>query len=148
MKKFIALAIVLATITTTAFSRTNDDVNQQILSSFKKDYTSATEVKWEAKKDFMRATFRIDGQLMYAYYSKNGERVAVTRTLQLAQLPITLSASLKERLHNDEYWVADLFEMVSKGETDYYATLRSSTRTIVLKADGLTAWQVFKKTKR
>jgi hypothetical protein len=146
MKKLMMLALVLTTIAGTAFSRNPTDVNARVLKTFNSDFTRAENVTWEAKKDFYKATFSNAGQIMFAYYNEDGEQIAVTRNLKVSQLPITLSSSI----HKDfkQYWLTDLFEVAAKGETAYYATIQDAKHVIVLKADGTTAWRVFKKDKK
>lgn len=146
MKKIIMLALVLTTIAGTAFSRNTDAVNQKVLTSFSKSFKNAEEVKWEVRKDLYRVTFKISGQTMFAYYKEDGEQIALTRNISVAQLPLTLASDLKNSY--DQYWLTDLFEVAANNETAYYATIQSSTHITILKADGANGWFVFKKEKR
>ncbi len=83
---------------------------------------------------------------MFAYYKPNGEHMALTRNIESNQLPINLSAALKDKF--DEYWLTDLFEVSAEEENAYYATISNATHVVVLKSQGTNGWVVFKKEKR
>jgi hypothetical protein len=146
MKKIIILSLMLTTIISTSFARDSDNINKQVMTSFTKAYSHATDVKWETQKDFIKATFTQDGQTFFAYYKQNGDLIAITRNMAVLNLPINLSSALKNKLHND-YWLTALFEVASNGETAYYATITNADYSVILKADG-SEWVVFKKEKR
>jgi hypothetical protein len=146
MKKIIISALMLIIITGTAFSRDKDVISNEVLSSFNKTFNNAKEVKWEAQKDFVKVTFVIDGQTMFAYYNANGEQMALTRNIPTSQLPINLGSSLRERF--TESWLTSLFEFSGEGTTVYYATIQDATHITVLKSDGTSNWIVYKKDKR
>lgn len=146
MKKIMMLALVLTTLAGTAFSRNPNEVNARVLKTFSSDFLHAENVTWEAKKDFCKATFTINGQTMFAYYNENGDQLAVTRNLLVAQLPINLASGLQKDFK--EYWLTDLFEVAANGETAYYATIQSARHIVVLRADGASEWRVFKKDKK
>jgi len=147
MKQVIMLALVLTSIITSAFANNTDAINQKVLNSFSKNFAKAEDVKWEIRKDLYKATFKIYGQVMFAYYSEAGQQVAVSRNISISQLPIDLASELQS-LYNKEYWLTDLFEVSANGETAYYATVENSTHVSILKADGVSAWMVFKKDKK
>lgn len=147
MKKSILMwAMMLTMGFTSAFANNEENVNQKAVSAFKKDFTSAQDVKWEANKDFSKATFKINDQVMFAYYSQTGELMAVTRNILSSQLPINLLANLKKNF--GAYWISDLFEISSSSDASYYVTLQNGDQTLVLKSNGITAWEVYKKEKK
>jgi hypothetical protein len=88
----------------------------------------------------------MNDQVMFAYYSKNGDLVAATRNILSSQLPINLQADLKKG--RNEYWISDLFEMAANSTTTYYVTLQNADQSIVLKSNGAEGWEVFKKEKK
>jgi hypothetical protein len=146
MKKIIISALMLVTITGTAFSRNHDGISNQVLTAFNKSFNNAKEVKWEAEKDFVKVSFVIDGQSMFAYYTSNGEQMAITRNIPSTQLPLSLGTALKERFKDS--WLTSLFEVSNEGATTYYATILGATYSTVLKADAASGWIVYKKDKR
>lgn len=146
MKKIIMLALVLTTIVTASFSRNMDAVNQKVLSSFSKSFHNAEDVRWEVRKEMYKVAFKINGQIMFAYYNPDGEQIALTRNILPEQLPLNLAVELKS-MYN-QYWLTDLFEVALQDETSYYATIENATHITVLKADGTIGWMVFSKEKR
>jgi hypothetical protein len=146
MKQIILSALMLVTIATTAFSKGDDGINKRVFGSFYKSFHNAKEVKWDTHKELVKVSFVLDGQKMFAYYKQDGEQVAITRNLQVNQLPYALGSTLKEKLSNK--WLTELFEVSSNGETTYYATLVDVSHVTIFKADASGSWSVFKKEKR
>ena len=147
MKKSILMwAMMLTMGLTSAFANNGETINQRAVSSFKKDFTNAQDVKWEISKDFVKATFTINGQVMFAYYSQTGDRMAVTRNILSNQLPINLLTNLKKSYGT--YWISDLFEVSNSTDASYYVTLQSSDHTVVLKSNGISGWDVYSKEKK
>jgi hypothetical protein len=145
MKQIIMIALVLSTIATTAFSNTPDEgVNKKVLTSFSRAFSTAQNVNWEIKQQLYKATFKLNGQTIFAYYNGEGQQVAVTRNIAVSQLPLNLASALQGGYN--EYWLTDLFEVSTNGETAYYATVE--TPTTILKADGTSGWVIFKKDKK
>ena len=147
MKKIMLVwALVLTVGIGSSFALPTENVSQQAINAFKKDFASAQDVSWEINKETAKATFNLGGQVMFAYYSKVGELLAVTRNIVSSQLPINLIADLKKGYN--EYWISDLFEMAANDNTSYYVTLQSGDQTVVLKSNGATGWEVFQKIKK
>jgi hypothetical protein len=140
------LALVLTTLATTAFSNYSDNVNPQAVNEFNRTYANAQNAKWESLGSYLKVTFNMDGQQMFAYYRENGEQFAVTRNILSTQLPISLATALKAKC--DTQWLTELFEISANGETSYFATLYSADQITVLKANSSGNWSVFKKAKR
>ena len=145
-KLFLSIATMLM-MGVSAFAANNDEViNQQVLRTFKKDFATASNIKWEQKDTYTRATFSLNGQVLFAYYNTNGDLQAVVRNIVSDQLPITLLSDLKKDY--SEYWITDLFEIASDDQTNYYITLENSEKKIVLKSQGTNFWNVFSKEKK
>src|ERR1700754_209046 len=145
-KLFLSIATMLM-MGFSAFASNNDEVvNQQALRSFKKEFASASNIVWEQKDTYTRATFSLNGQVLFAYYNTNGDLQAVVRNIVSDQLPISLLSELKKDY--SDYWISDLFEMATDDQTTYYVTLENSEKKIVLKSQGTNFWGVFSKEKK
>lgn len=127
-----------------SFAHTGE-INENILRSFNNQFAGAQDVNWEEGKSISKVTFRLNGQVMFAYYREQGELVAVTRNIISSQLPITLLADLKKNYQ--DFWITDLFEISADDNTSYYITLQSADQMLVLKSSGMQGWQMFKKIK-
>lgn len=145
MKRFIMLALVLTFITGTSFS--NEIIgNPKVLTSFNKKFHKAQDVKWEVRKDLFRAQFKLNGQVIFAYFNASGEQVAVSRNITIYQLPINLATDLQEGFN--QYWLTELFEINTDGNTTYYATIESATHITQLKAESGYNWVVSRKDRK
>lgn len=136
----------MITVGTTAFAKDEETVNQQVLNSFKKEFVNAKDVMWQNSRDYVKATFTLNDQVLFAYYTPGGELLAITRNISSDKLPISLLTSLKKN-YND-YWITDLFEVVASGTGTYYVTVQNADVEVILKSDDFGGWDVFKKTKR
>jgi hypothetical protein len=147
MKKqiIIGLFLLIAGISNT-FANGEENVNAQVINSFRKDFTHAQNVQWSNGKDFVKATFTLNEHVVYAYYSDKGELLGVTRNIVSSQLPMNLLTDVKKNY--SQYWIADLFEMAANHETTYYITLESEGHKVILKSNGTNGWEVFKKEKK
>ena len=145
-KQILTLSLAVLVAFSSAFANGKEGVSQKAVESFSKEFVNAKNVQWESGKEFNRATFELNQQVMFAYYSADGDLLAVSRNITSNQLPIRLSADLKKQYGN--FWISDLFEMASNNETSYYVTLESADQTIVLKAVGANAWELYKKEKK
>jgi hypothetical protein len=145
-KTILALAVILTTGLTSAFANKGEDVNQRAISSFSKDFLSAKNVSWQQQKDYAKATFSLNNQIMYAYYNQEGELLAVIRNVLSDQLPIQLLTEIKNNYAN--FWISELFEMATEDQTTYYVTIENGTERIVLKSDDLAQWKIYKKEKK
>ena len=147
MKNKILIGVfVFITGISSAFANGREDVNDKIVKTFQKEFAGAQNVQWITTKEFVRATFTLNEQVVYAYYSPDGNLLGATRNIVSGQLPINLLTDLKKN-HND-YWITDLFEMASNNENIYYITLENSDHKLVLKSNGTTGWEMFKKERK
>jgi hypothetical protein len=142
-KRILICAMLLVATISFSFAKTTDDINTKVTSSFKKDFVNAHDTRWENGSDFIKATFTLNDEIVHAYYSQDGDLLAVTRNILSDKLPITQLLSLKKNY--SAYWISDLFEMYSNGETAYYLTVENADQKIVLKSDNTNGWSVYSK---
>ncbi|MDP4264707.1 MAG: hypothetical protein Q8941_19425 [Bacteroidota bacterium] len=141
MKKIIiTLAIGLSTLCSFAGEGT---VSSKVLDAFKTEFGSAKEVAWTEGSNFYKASFIFNDQHVSAFYSAEGELMAVTRYISSLDLPISLQADLKKGYN--QYWISDLFEMSNNDTTSYYITLENADTKIILKATAGEKWSVYRK---
>lgn len=147
MKNKILIGVfVLVTGISSAFANGHEEVNQRVVNAFQKEFAGAQNVEWATSKEFVKATFTLNEQIVYAYYGQDGRLLGVTRNIVSGQLPINLLTDLKKNYNN--YWITDLFEMANNNENGYYVTLESSDHKVVLKSSGTNGWEVFSKEKK
>ncbi len=145
-KTFLAIALILSAGISVSLANDNDNITKSVRSSFTHDFRSAKNIQWEKEKDFSKATFNINDQIMFAYYDPSGMLVAVARNITSDNLPINLQVDLKNNY--SDYWISDLFETAAHGQTHYYVTLENADQKLILNATDSNEWSVYKKTKK
>ena len=146
MKKALLILAISFGVVSASFANNDESVNARAEQSFKKEFAQAKDVKWQKSGEMAKATFSLNDRILFAYYSQDGELVAITRNITTDQLPITLLNSLKKNY--SDFWITDLFEMVSGGQTSYYITVENADSKVVLKSDDFADWTNFKKEKK
>ncbi|MES1159355.1 MAG: hypothetical protein ABUM51_01225 [Bacteroidota bacterium] len=146
MKKVILSLATVLMIGISAFASKNDEVNQLAVSNFNKEFINAKNIVWEQKQDYLKVTFSMNEQVLFAYYNNNGDLQAIVRNIVSTQLPINLLTDLKKDYSG--FWISDLFEIASDDQTSYYVTLENADKKIVLRSNGAASWDVYAKTKK
>lgn len=147
MKKAILICMLSMVVAiSSAFANKAEGVNDRILNNFKKEFVQARDISWEVNKEFVKATFSLNDQVLYAYYTPTGERIALIRNLRTNQIPMHLVNRLKKSF--SDYWVTDLFEIAGSDETAYYVTVENADMKITLKSVGTTDWTTYKKVEK
>ena len=141
MKKImIALVILITVMRTTAFA--NEIVKQEVLNAFKIEYSSAKDVIWTVGENYYKASFTMNDQKLFAFYTIDGEFLALTRYVSSLELPENIQNSLRKQFK--EKWVTDLFEVANSEGTMYYATLENAdTKIILMSGTGL--WTLYRR---
>jgi hypothetical protein len=142
-KTILILTVVMTGFASLSFARPSHRENSPAQESFKTEFSQAREVSWEAHPGFLKASFVVDGQFLYAYYTKTGDLIAVSRNISTNQLTMNARRELKKNF--SDYWITDLFEISSNDETTYYVTLENADQKIVLKSSGPDQWEVYQK---
>ena len=147
-KKIAGLALLAVIMTTTTFAKNIDDknVNQKVLTAFNEKFVKASDIKWNTKQNFIEATFKMNDQFMFAYFSESGELLGISRNILVNQLPLNLQAEVKKNYSSS--WVTEMFEIAKENETSYYVTLETADQKVSLKSADGNSWTVFKKTKK
>ena len=147
MKKIIlSIAIALFGLSSTSFAYDSGNVNKQALKTFNREFSTAREIVWGTDGRYSRASFNMNGQVLAAWFNEGGDLVAVTRNITADQLPMNLYTDLKKNFGS--YWISDLFELASNGESMYYLTIENADYKIVLKSVDTNYWEVFEKTRK
>jgi len=139
----LALSLILGTA---SFGNNEETINQKASESVKKEYAQAKDVSWQKAGEMVKATFTLNDRVLFAYYSESGDLIAITRNITTDQLPISLQTSMRKNYSG--YWVSDLFEMVSGGQTNYYITLENADHKVVLKSEDFGSWSTYRKEKK
>jgi len=147
MKKLIT-AVVLSTVllVNAAFANKTENVSYKVENAFNTEFNRAKEVSWQKTDNFYRASFKMNDEVMTAYFTPDGELMGVIRNLLSTQLPINLQTSLKKEY--DGYWITELFECAKSDSDSYFVTLHNADQVVTLQSIDGTSWSVYNKTKK
>ena len=143
MKKIMMILALVVTVTTSFAFTGEEAINKQALTAFKNEFTGASDASWTVGSSFYKVAFTLNDQKLFAYYSNQGEFMAMTRFMSSLQLPLNLQNSLKKSYCN--YWITDLFEMANSDGSGYYVTLETADARIVLRSTDGSHWSVYQK---
>jgi len=140
-KTSVLLALLLTLATSFSFANGNDDITRQVKASFKQDFKNAQIISGEVHKKYTKLTFRMNDMVLFAFYSENGQLLAVVRNILSTQLPIDLQMELRKKY--SDYWISELFELNGDGENYYYITLENADKKIILRSSAYDGWEVY-----
>jgi hypothetical protein len=124
-----------------SFASDAPSVAASAISSFNSDFDRATDVQWQHSKSYEKASFLLDNRFMNAYYTPDGELIAVVRNIISEQLPLKLLLELKKNYAG--FWISDLFEVVNGSDDQYYVTLENADEKLILKAKAHKSWKQY-----
>jgi hypothetical protein len=140
MKKIItSAAFVVFFAINSCFAAKTDGTFDNIQTSFKKEFKNAEVIKWEKFRVYSKATFSLNNKVMFAYYSNDGQLLAVSRNLLSSELPIGLMLDLKTSYAG--YWITDLCEIRSNEGSTYRVRLENADHSLILKSDNMNFWE-------
>lgn len=154
MNQFVKKAAVVAAFVialpamnsfATSIHSVADDGGTEIKATLARDFRNAELMSTESRDTYTKVVFKLNQQVMTAYYSNSGELMAVSRNIVTSQLPVNLLLSFRK--HYGECWVTDLFEINQNDQTSYYMTLENADGRVVLRSNG-DGWSVYSNVKK
>jgi hypothetical protein len=143
-KKFALTAALFLTVGIgSSFAAPTGNGSDIVIASFHKEFRTADVLQVDTKRDYTKVTFKMNDVVMFAYYSENGDLIAVVRNILSTQLPIHLLMELKQQ--HPDCWITDLFEMDTNGQTVYYAAVENSDVKVTLRSDNTSTWETYQK---
>jgi hypothetical protein len=143
MKKLLVLAALFISFSSFSYAI---EVNQKILKSFKKDFSTATNVQWKAlEENLYEADFSNNGEQFNAYYNEDGELIGSARFINKVDMPLLISKNLQEKY--SDFLIRTAIEYNNGNETSYFVTMVSKCKTVVLQASPSGSLSVVKKFK-
>jgi hypothetical protein len=141
MKKTILSIAILLTAFSAAFASPFDSYNKNAVSSFQKDFKSASDVSWSETPRYLRVSFHFEKQNLYAYYDAQGNLVGLVHHMLTTSLPDNLQKQIKKNYSG--YWVSELFQVTFDDGAYYFVELKNADQTIVLSTDGSDSWHTY-----
>jgi hypothetical protein len=137
----LATALILTVGISSSFATPVNDLDN-INASFHKDFRKAELLATNVTADYTKLTFKMNGMVLFAFYSGDGKLLAVTHNIVSTQLPIQLMMDL--RRNYSDYWVSDLFECDADGNTSYFLTIENADSKVTLRSNG-GDWETYTK---
>lgn len=139
----VAAALLLTVGITSSFANPTggDSGNDAATASFHKDFKKVEVLETQVGKTFVKFTFKMNDMVLFAFYNDNGQLLAVSRNIRSSQLPIQLLIQVKKDYA--DYWISDLFELTTEGNTNYYITLENANTSVTLRSYDSGSWEVY-----
>ena len=145
MKKFLVTATLAVALVSGTYA-SDVKVSSRIESAFKKEFSSAYNPRWESVGGgIYHAGFFLNGVLMEAYYSEDGELLSFARHITRDQLPLIAEKSISDKFGAAE--VKNIREFVSGSETSYFATVETDKKAVEVRVFANGSIQILKKLK-
>ena len=146
MKKTILAIITFVTMAGSSFANNDPKPVKQYIETLKREFAGASDISLQGNADFEIASFKLNGTVMFAYFTREGELTAVIRNILSDDLPLLLYSDIKSNYQ--QYWISSLYEAVKDGESHYFITLENGDNRIILKSVSGTSWIVESRTKK
>jgi hypothetical protein len=141
MKQIFTLALTLTVLATTLSAASpRIEINRKLLTSFSNSFSGASEISWSKSSSYLKASFKQNGQYLFAYYSVDGDLLGVSRNIQSTQLPLNLQSLLRKEYCGT--WITELLEFSTKEQTIYMATVENADEKITIKSTSGHAWEL------
>jgi hypothetical protein len=142
MKKLLLLVVIISA-SQLSFATDTPSAASPALSSFNGNFSTATDIQWQRSAACEKVSFVLDNRFLNAFYTPDGELMAITRNIISEQLPLKLLLELKKDYCG--FWISDLFEVVNESGDQYYITLENADEKLVLKAKANKSWKLYSK---
>ena len=133
-KRIIALSTAIIMISSVSFAKDLRPVPASIVTHFEHEFEEANSINWVSTNDFYKAFFTINGLLMEAFYSLDGELMAVSKKITIDQLPTTLLKKAKDKIGS--YHVSSIFELLTDRGIEYFISVENGNDKKIFKNSG------------
>jgi hypothetical protein len=145
MKKLFTAALLVAIFASSAFANPTK-VGHAILRNFAVEFNNASDVKWTATSDYVKANFLFEDQRMEAFYTPTGEKIGISRGVSIDELPLKAKRAFTKKYQDYTVKQAILFEGVE--ENAYFIDAENETENVIVKVFDDGTASVYKKTKK
>jgi hypothetical protein len=114
--------------------------------NFNRQFPKATAINYKVKGQFTEVNFEWNGLHLQAYYDREGNPLATTRSIDKNSLPVTVQVRLKNNY--PDAVITDAIEYVDSSDgLSYYITVAAAKYTYLLHVSTSGDCSVFKKMK-
>lgn len=133
MKKIIISFSLLLTTAVTLFANDAATPNEQVLASFKKEFSTAQDVTWKKQDNFDKATFLLGASWVVAYFSPSGQLEGCARDIFFNQLPLVVMTAIDKKFPAAE--IINVREISNSEGTSYRLMLEAKNKRYGVKVD-------------
>ena len=148
--KNLLLSTLLALIIGSAFATGESKISYFVLNNFKNDFKNATNVTWTTKAELSKAAFTENSRKVEAFYGASGKLVAVSKTIDLNELPVEAKRVFAKKYEGYTVKEAVKYEGTfhDKYELSYYLSAENDKESVIIKVDQNEQLSVYKKQKK
>jgi len=160
MKKFFISAALFSVLSSVVFAgnvnsgdpvlparKNTINVSNSVQSSFNKEFTGASSVKWERIQDHLyQVSFSYNNERVNAFYDEDGQLVATGHFIKESELPSSVKKNLARRYAS--YELQQIIEVTQNNETSYLLGIADEQSKLTVQAYNNGVLTVFKKEKR
>ena len=147
MKKYVTIfSIGFLSLSVNVFALNKKEVNEKVISLFKKAFPSAEKVIWQEFSDKYMVRFEQSNIQMSIDYDKEGNYLQSKRYYQEDNLPVNILFRIRKKYA--EYKVFGVTEISTENNTEYYIKLEDSANWLTVKTDVSGIMEVVEKYKK
>lgn len=132
MKKAFVTLFLSLTVFLTAIAAPEPDIDPRIVSAFQKEFSFATNVKWQKKGEIVQVNFSLYDHGFVAWYNSEAELMSTARNILYMQLPLSVIKTLQRDYPRAE--LSGIIEVTSGDRTYYHITAEIKQRKFLLEA--------------
>jgi hypothetical protein len=112
MKKFFLSFSALLIVGASVFAVNPPETNPRVMEAFKKEFSSAEQVKWSIEGNYNQASFVLGGSRAIAFFDQEGQLLGSVRDILYNQLPLAIIKTLDREYNN--YAVFEIRELTNQ----------------------------------
>ncbi len=148
MKRYLfTLVVFLVVLGNSAFAGGDEIISFKIREAFKKEFSSAQQIRWGKIKDekIYEAQFIYNNERLCAFFDENGQLLVISRSIAAASLPMLVTKKVNNQYK--DYKLQDVLEYVCEGNTSYLLVLEKGSVRLTIQAYPEGSTKIFKKEK-
>ena len=140
------MAVILSLTTSATYAYDGSRVSKELLQSFNKEFSGASNVNWiQISNELYRSRFDYKGKDVLAFFSENGDLVAIGSVIEADHLPWAVSNAIDSKYAG--YNKVESIEFTMDGQTQYLVTVSDGKKVETLKISNGGSISVIKKLK-
>ncbi len=146
MKKLITATLMVATMGLNAIASETTAINSKITAGFKQEFAEAKDVQWKVGSDFIKASFKQDGEAFEVFYNQEGDKIGESRKIATETIPMAARKEIAKKYEG--FNITEAIEFTNDNSTKYYVSVDNGKLKYVLEVSSYNEVSVFKKIKK